>query len=61
LIACRGGCGPSGLALFWEQPDGDFSSGYLWLTPSGRNEVQETLDQRPTEAGEEKEARKDEG
>lgn len=47
LIACRSGCGLSGLALFWEQPDGDFSSGYLWLTASGRNEVQEILDSRP--------------
>lgn len=45
LISCQGGCGPSGLVLFWEQPDGSFSSGYIWLDLSGHREVLSVLDE----------------
>ncbi len=45
MTACQGGCGPTGLALFWEQPDGSFSSGYVWLDASGRREAVSVLDE----------------
>jgi len=46
LIACQGGCGPTGLVLSWEQPDGSFSSGYIWLDASGHREVLSVLDEK---------------
>jgi len=49
LIACQGGCGPTGLVLFWEQPDGSFSSGYIWLDWSGHREVLSVLDEKREE------------
>ena len=49
LISCQGGCGPTGLVLFWQQPDGDFSSGYVWLDASGHREVLSALDQKTEE------------
>ena len=44
MIACRGGCGPTGLALFWSDPAGDFYSGYCWLSPQERTRILEALD-----------------
>jgi len=49
LVTCREGCGPTGLALSWEQSEGRFSSGYVWLDASGRNEVLSALDQKKEE------------
>jgi len=49
LVACREGCGPTGLALSWEQPDGGFSSGYVWLDASGQSEVLSALEQKKDE------------
>lgn len=46
LLACPAGCGPAGLALFWEQPDGDFSSDYVWLESPQREQVLETIRER---------------
>jgi len=44
LIRCPGGCGPAGLFLSWEQRDGDYAAGPIWLGPAERGRVQELLD-----------------
>ena len=44
MTACLGGCGPTGLAVFWEQNSGDYTSGTLWLDSDGRNRVTALLD-----------------
>jgi hypothetical protein len=44
LIGCPGGCGPPGLSLFWEQPNGVYSAGPNWLGPDQRDQVQQLLD-----------------
>ena len=47
LIACREGCGPTGLVLFWSDAAGGLSSGYIWLDAPQRNRVLEALDGEP--------------
>jgi hypothetical protein len=44
LIGCPGGCGPTGLSLYWEQVDGDCSAGPIWLSPSQRDRAKQLLD-----------------
>jgi len=44
LIGCLGGCGPTGLSLYWEQVDGDCSAGPIWLNPSQRDRAEQLLD-----------------
>jgi hypothetical protein len=51
LVTCREGCGPMGLALSWVQSDCGFSSGYVWLDPSGYGEVLQTLEKQKAESG----------
>jgi hypothetical protein len=47
LIACREGCGPTGLTLCWSDAAGGLSSGYIWLDAAERNRVLEALDGEP--------------
>ncbi len=58
LCDCPSGCGPTGFTLSLDQPEGDFSSGLIWLDVPQRNEVQAILDRpamteegRPTQPG----------
>ena len=44
MTGCPGGCGPTGLSLFWEQADGGYSAGPVWLSPGQRDGVQQLLD-----------------
>jgi hypothetical protein len=44
MIGCPGGCGPTGISLFWSQADGDHSAGPIWLSPGYRDRVQQLLD-----------------
>ena len=63
VIRCPGGCGPAGFSLSWEQRDGDYAAGPIWLGPAERGRIQgildesaakrqaETEDQDPTDRG----------
>lgn len=44
LIRCPGGCGPAGFSLRWEQKDGDYAVGPIWLDPAQKRRVHESLD-----------------
>ena len=44
LLACQGGCGPTGFVLSWDDPTGRLSSGVVWLDAAGRERVVEILD-----------------
>lgn len=44
LVACNGGCGPTGLALYWEEPGGKPASRRIWLSADRRNQVVQVLD-----------------
>lgn len=44
LANCNSGCGPSGLALYWEQADGEPAAARSWLTAEQRRQVAEVLD-----------------
>jgi hypothetical protein len=45
LVACQGGCGPTGLALSGGDDLGPFSTGIVWLDAAVRQKVVEILDQ----------------
>lgn len=44
IIGCDGGCGPTGVALFWEDREGVFSSGTVWLDAEQHAAVLAILD-----------------
>lgn len=44
LIQCAGGCGPTGLKLFWETADGDAVDATAWLAPELRDRITNFLD-----------------
>ena len=44
MLACQGGCGPTGFVLAWDDPAGRLSSGIVWLDAAGRHRVVEILD-----------------
>lgn len=44
LLACQGGCGPTGFVLSWDDPAGRLSSGVVWLDATGRDRVVEILE-----------------
>lgn len=46
LLACNGGCGPTGLTLSWEASGEGPASRHLWLTHQLRDRVVETLDRQ---------------
>jgi hypothetical protein len=52
LSSCLGGCGPTGLAVFWEQTDADYTSGTVWLDAEGRDRVAALLDAAQAPAAE---------
>jgi len=44
LVACHGGCGPTGFELCWEHRRGKTPSARIWLDVERRNQIVETLD-----------------
>lgn len=44
LVACAGGCGPTGFELCWENASGKSSSARVWLDAERRNRIVDTLD-----------------
>ncbi|MBN2579227.1 MAG: hypothetical protein JXB10_09570 [Pirellulales bacterium] len=51
LLACLGGCGPTGCELAWEDLEGKTSFARVWLHPEQRNGIVETLDRYAEEGG----------
>jgi hypothetical protein len=45
LLGCRGGCGPTGLVLMWEDADGETYSADAWLDPQRRNRLMQIADE----------------
>ncbi len=48
LQSCTGGCGPTSLELFWEQPGSGPATARAWLDAARRDEVARSLD-RPSD------------
>jgi hypothetical protein len=49
LLACLGGCGPTGCELAWEELEGKTSVARVWIRSEQRNDVLRILDQYATE------------